>query len=113
MSQETSLSGDIGKRKFRKVSTKQAARNREVARIKSKLPLFCAICGKHTTGDAAHLLPKSLYPEYYTHPLCIVRMCRTCHQSYDNDLLFRQQQTKLFNQICRFDERAARKHFKV
>lgn len=112
MSQETSLSGDIGKRKFRKVSTKQSARNREVARIKSKLPLFCAICGR-PANDAAHLLPKSIYPGITPTPLNLVILCREHHTLYDNDITFRRKQTKLFNQICRFDERAARKHFKV
>lgn len=97
---------------MRKISSKQAARNREVARIKSKLPLFCAICGK-PANDAAHLLPKSIYPEYYTHPLNLVILCREHHTRYDNDITFRRKQTKLFNQICRFDERAARRYFRL
>lgn len=97
---------------MRKVSTKQAARNREVARIKSQLPLFCAICGK-PANDAAHLLPKSIYPEYYTHPLNIVILCREHHRLYDDDVEFRRRQTKLFNQVCRFDEQAARRYFRL
>lgn len=97
---------------MRKVSIKLAAKNREVAKIKSKLEKRCVICG--TIGnDGAHLLNKGSYPEHYTQPLNIVIMCRNCHDKYDNDLNFRQQQVKLYNQICLFDNKAAAKYFRI
>lgn len=97
---------------IRKVSKKQAQINRAVAKIKSGLPPFCFICGKRGT-DLMHLLPKSTFPEHYTNPLNLVMGCRCCHNLYDNDLLFRQQQTEIFNRICEFDEIGAVRYFKL
>ncbi|MFT3995735.1 MAG: hypothetical protein QM660_15600 [Dysgonomonas sp.] len=98
---------------IKQVSKKQAQKNRAVAKIKSELPPFCFICHRYTEIDAAHLLPKSIYPEHYTNPLNIVGLCRCCHNSYDNDLLFRQQQDEIFNRICEFDKAGAIRYFKL
>ena len=57
---------------MKQISTKQAQRNREIAKIKETLPSYCVICGKPAV-DAAHLVPKSMYPEHYTNPLNIVQ----------------------------------------
>lgn len=65
---------------MKQISTKQAQRNREIAKIKENLPSYCVICGKPAV-DAAHLVPKSMYPEHYTNPLNIVGLCRECHIS--------------------------------
>ena len=97
---------------MRQVSTKQAARNRQVARIKSELPARCEICGR-PAQDAAHLLPKSMYPEYYTLPQNIVGLCRECHDLYDNDLDFRQGQTQLIEIVKTIDELAANRYFRL
>lgn len=97
---------------IKQVSKKQAQKNRAIAKIKSKLSPFCFICGKHGT-DLMHLLPKSTFPEHYTNPLNLVMGCRRCHNLYDNDLLFRQQQTEIFNRICEFDEIGAVRYFKL
>jgi hypothetical protein len=97
---------------MKKVSTKQAALNREVAKIKRKLEKRCVICGT-PAYDGAHLLNKGNYPEHYTQPLNIVILCRNCHDSYDNNLSFRQQQVKLYNQICLFDSIGAAKYFRI
>lgn len=59
---------------MKQISTKQAQRNREIAKIKENLPSYCVICGKPAV-DAAHLVPKSMYPEHYTNPLNIVGLC--------------------------------------
>lgn len=96
---------------MRKISSRQARLNREVARIKKSLSPYCVICGRMGT-DAAHLVPRSLYPEHYTRKENIVLMCRYCHNKYDNDLSFRQKQTKLYNQVKQFDEQAARRYFR-
>jgi citrate lyase synthetase len=79
---------------MKKVSDKQRKRNAEVARIKKTKPNTCIICGQKG-GDAAHLLPRSTFPEYYTEPNNIVIMCRDCHCNFDDNISFRQQQTKL------------------
>lgn len=97
---------------MKKVSSKQAQRNREIAKIKNHLSPFCEICGRKAT-DAAHLLPKSIYPEYYTLKDNIVGLCRECHDKYDNDLTFRKRQKSLYERICKYDEEAAKRHFQI
>ena len=70
---------------MRKVSTKQAAKNREVARIKATKPDTCIFCNgycKH--GDAIHIMPKSVYPQYYTEPNNIWKGHRECHTLFDD-----------------------------
>lgn len=95
---------------MRKVSKKQQRRNREIARLKKALPPYCVICHGQGT-DAAHLIPKSIYPEHYTNPLNIVIMCRECHKRYDNDKEFRQKQKRLISIVKSFDELAANRYF--
>lgn len=95
---------------MKQVSSKQAQRNREVAKIKQSLSPFCAICGKPAV-DAAHLIPKSMYPEHYTNPQNIVGLCRECHNKYDNNLAFRQRQKCLIERVKSFDECAANRYF--
>ncbi|WP_300701267.1 HNH endonuclease [Bacteroides sp.] len=95
---------------MRQISNKQSQRNREVAKIKRNLPSVCAICGKLAV-DAAHLVPKSIYPEHYTNPLNIVGLCRECHNKYDNNLSFRQRQKRLIERVKSFDECAANRYF--
>ena len=95
-----------------RVSKKQSAKNAQLAKIKKELSPICVIpyCGCEGV-DLCHLLPKSLYPEYYTKRENLVRMCRRHHNKFDDSLLFRQLQTELFKQVASFDERAAIKYF--
>jgi 5-methylcytosine-specific restriction endonuclease McrA len=72
----------------------------------------CFICGGMAC-DLAHLLPRSLYPEYITLKENLILLCRDCHNLYDNDINFRQRQTRIFNKIYAFDEMAAAKYFKL
>lgn len=95
---------------MKQVSNKQAQRNREVANIKKLLPPYCVICGR-PMSDAAHLVPRSMYPEHYTNPLNIVGLCRECHNKYDNNLAFRQKQKRLIERVKSFDECAANRYF--
>ena len=95
---------------MRKVSSKQSIRNREVARIKASLPNFCFLCDQRPV-DAAHLLPKSEYPEHYTKEWNIVPICRTCHEMYDSDRKFRREQNKLVEIVKEHDELAANRYF--
>lgn len=97
---------------MKQISNKQAQRNREIAKIKQNLPSFCAICGRQAV-DAAHLVPKSIYPEHYTNPLNIVGLCRECHNRYDNNLSFRQRQKRLIDRVKSFDECAANRYFRL
>lgn len=93
-----------------KISIKQAQRNREVTKIKRLLSPYCVICGRPAC-DAAHLVPKSLFPEHYTNPLNIVGLCRECHNNYDNNLAFRKKQKRLIERVKSFDECAANRYF--
>ena len=86
---------------MKQVSSKQAQRNREVAKIKQSLSPFCVICGKPAV-DAAHLNPQN-----------IVGLCRECHNRYDNNLAFRQRQKRLIERVKSFDECAANRYFRL
>ena len=68
---------------MKKVSKKQSILNRAVAKIKASKADRCMICGRPYT-DAAHLLPRSLYPEYYTEEWNIVPLCREHHTEVDH-----------------------------
>lgn len=95
---------------MKRISTKQAKLNRAVAKIKSEKSDKCIICGRPFV-DAAHLLPKSMYPEYYTEKWNIVPMCREHHTKYDNNRSFRQTCTKLYEIVKEHDELAAYRYF--
>ncbi len=97
---------------IRSISKAQAKKNREITKIKKSLSPICFICGQ-SGNDLMHLLPKSIYPEHYVNPLNLVIGCRICHDLYDNDISFRQQQDKIFNRICEFDKRGAIKYFRL
>jgi len=87
---------------MKRVSKSQAEKNRRIAEIKRNLPKVCFICGQPCTGDAAHLLPKSTFPQYYTEPKNIVRMCRACHNRYDNDKDFRSGMLNIIIKVKEF-----------
>lgn len=98
---------------MRKKSKKQILKDRTIGEIKKNLPPICEIGGKHTQGDAAHLLPKSVWPEHYTNPLNIVLLCRECHNQYDSSMNFRKLQKKLYERVKSFDERGAYRYFGI
>lgn len=95
---------------MRRVSIKQASLSREVARVKASKPDRCVLCGRPNT-DAAHLLPRSMYPEYYTEDWNIVPMCREHHTRYDNERAFRRGCTELVEIVRGHDECAANRYF--
>lgn len=95
---------------MRKVSKKQSMLNRAVAKIKASKSDRCVICGRSYV-DAAHLLPRSLYPEYYTEEWNIVPMCREHHTRYDNNRSFRRSCTELYEIVKAHDECAANRYF--
>ena len=92
------------------VSKKQAQRNIEIRKIKKELPEHCVLCGRSPVV-AAHLLPKSVWPEYYTEPLNLTSLCDECHDEHDNRISFRFRQTKLYEQVMKFDPKAANRHY--
>ena len=98
---------------MRKKSKKQELKDREIGKIKKSLPPFCEICGKYTNGDLCYILPKSVWSEHYTNPLNLIIMCRYCHNQFDNSQAFRQKQTKLYERVKSFDERAAFRYFGI
>jgi 5-methylcytosine-specific restriction endonuclease McrA len=97
---------------MKKLSSKQSKRLRKFNEIKRGLSKQCIICGSEAV-DAAHLLPRSLFPEYYTEEWNIVPMCRQCHDRFDNDLSFRQKQSGLYERVKEHDEQAAYRYFKI
>ena len=95
---------------LRKISKKQSRINRELDKVRHNLSPYCIICGRPAT-DLSHLLPRSLYAEYYTEEWNIVPMCREHHFQFDNNVSFRQNCISLYNRVKEHDERAAHKHF--
>lgn len=98
---------------MKKISNKRAAQERILKKYRDEeLPRFCEICGR-PASDLAHLLPRSLYGEYYTEKWNCHALCRDCHNKFDADPEFRKQQTKLYNEVKQHDEKAARHHFRI
>lgn len=97
---------------MRIISKKQQQKNNILAKIKSNLEKKCFVCGK-PANDLAHILPKSLYPEYYIEKRNLIILCRQRHDKFDNNIEFRQQQTELYDIAKQIDEQAAKKYFKI
>jgi len=99
---------------MKQVSTKQAAKNRTLAKIKSELieanGNVCAITGNYG-DDLMHILPKSIWPEYYLEPKNLVIGSRDAHNEFDNSINFRRLQKDLYEQVKEFDELAANRYF--
>lgn len=99
---------------IRQVSNKQRAINVELRKIKRELPDVCCICGRRCEGgDLMHMLPRSLFPEHITERWNLRIGCRECHNLYDNNLAFRQQQKGIFEHLRKHDEQAARRYFHI
>lgn len=95
---------------MKKVSTRQARINAELAKMKKDMPKRCVICGRYG-NDLSHLLPRSLYPEYQTDPRNLQILCRECHVRFDNDREFRKKQARIVEQAKQIDECAANRYF--
>ena len=100
------------KAQVKKVSKKQSQKLAENQKTKQGIESVCFICGS-PASDLFHLLPKSIYPEYYTKKWNLKMGCREHHNLYDNDLSFRQKQVKIFKHLCKYDEMAARRYFQI
>lgn len=101
---------------MKQVSDKQAKRNRELQKIKQalieKYGVNCMICRINNATDLMHLLPKSIYPEYYTSPWNFVLGCRSCHDLFDSSAAFRRK-TGFYDHIKNHDPQAAWKYFQM
>ena len=91
---------------MKKISDKQRAQNIFFAKVKKSLISEtgngCRICDNYA-NDLAHLLPKGgLYCQYKLEPRNLVLLCRSCHNLYDNDVMFRSQQKTLISQCREF-----------
>lgn|SRR5574344_1618818 len=95
---------------MKNISSNQSKRLRKFNKIKRNLSPFCVICGAEA-ADAAHLLPRSLYPEYYTEEWNIVPMCRLHHDMYDSDRAFRRSMKFLVDIVKSHDQCAANRYF--
>ena len=99
-----------------RISKKQASKNRELIKIKSDLLLKygsrCMICKRESGTDLMHILPKSIYPEYYTEKWNFILGCRTCHDMFDSSAVFRRK-TGLYQHVKKHDENAAWRYFQM
>lgn len=96
---------------MKQISAKQQQRNKELQKIKNNLEKKCFSRGR-PANDLAHILPKSLYPEYYTEKRNLIILCRECHNQFDNNIEFRQQKIELYNIAKQINRQAAIKYFK-
>ena len=99
---------------MRQISVKQASKNYTLAKIKKGLieknGCTCVICQGYGE-DLMHLLPKSIYPEYYLKPENLAIGCRSCHNQFDDQQNFRKLQIDLYDQVCKFDVLSASRYF--
>lgn len=101
---------------MKQVSTKQAAKNRELARIKKELIELngdrCMICRMNNCTDLMHLLPRSLFPEYQTSEWNLIVGCRSCHDIFDSSAAFRRK-TGLYKHVAKYDQQGAYRYFQM
>lgn len=71
---------------MKKVSAKQAQRNAILAKIKKTKPDVCIFCQTSCSpyDGLCHLLPKSIYGQYYLELLNLWKGHTECHARYDN-----------------------------
>ena len=89
---------------------KRSEINKLLKAIKKELPKLCEIC-KLPACDAAHLLPRSLFPEHIINPLNVVALCRRCHTQFDDVPSFRHFQTRLYDRAAKIDKLGADRYF--
>lgn len=85
---------------MKKVSKSQARKNAELAKIKKEMDKVCYFCGGYG-NDLAHVLPRSLFPQYYTEKWNLIIACRTHHNLFDNDIEFRKKFNYLYLQVVK------------
>lgn len=97
-------------------STKQAAKNRLLAKIKKEIHTengdLCMICKSEPSIDLMHILPKSLWPEHYTKKWNLILGCRSCHDLFDSSAAYRRK-TKLYDKVVKHDSQGAYRYFQM
>jgi 5-methylcytosine-specific restriction endonuclease McrA len=105
-----------GLKRMKQISTKQAQKNREVARIKKELQEehgeLCMICKSERSTDLMHILPKSIYPEHYTEKWNLALGCRSCHELFDSSAAYRRK-TSFYAQVSKHDSHGAYRYFQM
>ena len=98
-----------------KKSDKQKQKDYTLSKIKKGLiekhGKTCCICQRMCEPDLMHLLPKSIWPEYYLNPENLVIGCREHHNEFDNSINFRRLQDHLYKKVYSFDKIAANRYF--
>lgn len=98
---------------MRQISKKQSKINRTLRDIKLKLAYEserCRLCGAKAV-DLAHLLPRSMYPEYQTKEWNVTLLCRRCHTQFDDNVEFRQKYKHIARHIKNIDELAYNRYY--
>jgi len=85
---------------IRKVSKKQVIKNAKLAKIKKEMDKVCYFCGGYG-NDLAHILPKSIFGQYYTEKWNLIIACRLHHNIFDSDIEFRKKFNSLYNKIIK------------
>ena len=93
------------------MTPRRKKQEKELKEIKKTLSEYCEICGGYAT-DAAHILPRSLYPEFLSNPINLVSLCRDCHNQHDDNVNFRTNQTKLYLRACTLDKKGADRYYR-
>ena len=83
---------------MRKVSKSQARKNAELAKIKKEMDKVCYFCGYYG-NDLCHILPRSLFPQYYTERWNLIIACRFDHKMFDDNMSVRRRFDCLYEQV--------------
>lgn len=102
------------KENMKKISTKQAAKNRTLMKIKRMMNDRCYFCGMKGC-DLMHILPRSIFGEYMCEEWNLIIGCRSCHELFDGNREFRRNQPDLFERVLEMvdkkDDGMVRKYF--
>lgn len=80
---------------MRKISKSQTQKNAKLAEIKKGMDKRCYFCGRPGT-DLMHILPRSMFPQYYTEKWNLEMACREHHIMFDDNRNFRSRQKYLY-----------------
>ena len=99
---------------IRKVSKSQARKNAKLAEIKKRMDKRCFFCGMRGY-DLCHVLPKSVFGQYYREEWNLIVACRIHHEMFDNHVGFRKMFNSLYERVIQKvkpeDEGRVKKYF--
>ncbi|HQG58651.1 MAG TPA: hypothetical protein PLM44_02335 [bacterium] len=85
---------------MKNISDKQAKKNAKLTKIKKDMDKTCYFCGKEG-NDLCHILPKSLFPQYYTQEWNLIILCRKHYKLFDDNIEFRKMFDSLYRSIIK------------